>query len=177
MTVKDINDIIKAVCPNDEDFEKPCISPKYLRQELEQLALDQRQWNEEPTTKNDLGVDCIDRTELLKAMNTWDKFGNDPNIGLIRLITPALQDRYVLYVKYDDMVKCVKGMSSVTPQPRKGHWVLTDVEGNKVWHCHCSECGKDPQNYIGGSEDWWLIRNNLPKFCPNCGSDNREVKE
>lgn len=41
MTVKDINEIIKIVCPNDEDYEKPIISPKYLRQELEQLALDQ----------------------------------------------------------------------------------------------------------------------------------------
>ena len=43
MTIRDINDIIAAVCPNDEDYEKPCISPKYLRQELEQLALDQEQ--------------------------------------------------------------------------------------------------------------------------------------
>ena len=43
MTIRDINDIIKAVCPNDEDYEKPCISPKYLRQELEQLALEQEQ--------------------------------------------------------------------------------------------------------------------------------------
>ena len=41
MTIQDINDIIKAVCPNDEDYEKPCISPKYLKQELEQLALEQ----------------------------------------------------------------------------------------------------------------------------------------
>lgn len=43
MTIHDINAIIKAVCPNDEDYEKPCISPKYLRQELEQLALEQEQ--------------------------------------------------------------------------------------------------------------------------------------
>ena len=43
MTIQDINDIIKAVCPNDEDYEKPCISPKYLRQELEQLVLEQEQ--------------------------------------------------------------------------------------------------------------------------------------
>ena len=56
MTREDINDIINAICPNDEDYEKPCISPKYLRQELEQLALDQRQWNEDSTTKNDLKV-------------------------------------------------------------------------------------------------------------------------
>ena len=60
MTVHDINDIIKAVCPNDEDYEKPCISPKYLRQELEQLALEQEQRMLE-STKNDLGVDCISR--------------------------------------------------------------------------------------------------------------------
>lgn len=72
--------------------------------------------NQEPTTKNDLGVDCIDKAELLKAMDTWDKFGNDPNNGLIPLRTPALQDRYVPYVKYDDMVNCVKTMPSVTPQ-------------------------------------------------------------
>lgn len=58
MTVKDINEIIKIVCPNDEDYEKPCISPKYLRQELEQLALEQehRQLEQEPTTKNDLAL-------------------------------------------------------------------------------------------------------------------------
>lgn len=77
MTIQDINDIIKAVCPNDEDYEKPCISPKYLRQELEQLALEQEEkmvnkseiptgsttdvpgnnvGKIEPTTKNDLAV-------------------------------------------------------------------------------------------------------------------------
>ena len=61
MTREDINDIINAICPNDEDYEKPCISPKYLRRELEQLALDQKQWNGESTTKNNLGVDCISR--------------------------------------------------------------------------------------------------------------------
>jgi rubrerythrin len=68
-------------------------------------------------------------------------------------------------------------IQALEQEPRKGHWVLTDVEGNKVWHCHCSECGKDPQDYVGGSENWWLIKSKLPKFCPNCGSDNREVVE
>ena len=62
-------------------------------------------------------------------------------------------------------------------EPKTGHWILTDVEGYRVWHCNCSECGKDPQDYVGGSENWWLIRNNLPKFCPNCGADMREVEE
>lgn len=54
-----------------------------------------------------------------------------------------------------------------------GEWILTDIERDRVWHGHCSECGKDPQDYIGGTEDWWLLRNNLPKFCPNCGAEMR----
>ncbi len=54
-------------------------------------------------------------------------------------------------------------------KPKTGHWILTDVDGYRVWHCNCSECEKDPQNYIGGSENWWLIKNKLPKYCPNCG--------
>ena len=79
-------------------------------------------WTEqEPTTKNDLAVDCIDRVELLKAMNTYDKFGNDSNERLIFLSTPALQDRYVPYVHYDEMVNCVKGMPTVTPQ--QPNWI------------------------------------------------------
>ena len=41
MTKKDIDDIISIICPNDEDFEKTCISPAYLKKELEVLALEQ----------------------------------------------------------------------------------------------------------------------------------------
>ena len=41
MTREDIDNIIKMVCPNDEDFEKPIISPAYLKKELEALALEQ----------------------------------------------------------------------------------------------------------------------------------------
>lgn len=82
MTREDINDIINAICPNDKDYEKPCISPKYLRQELEQLALDQKQWNGEPTTKNDLADDktfyeqimeyCKEHFLVLVDKDVWD---------------------------------------------------------------------------------------------------------
>lgn len=41
MTRDDINDIISTLCPNDEDYDKLIISPRYLKQELEQLALEQ----------------------------------------------------------------------------------------------------------------------------------------
>ena len=102
------------------DLEDGDIMPEHMDLEYKNAKIDFhcRPLEQEPTTKNDLVVECINRTELLKAMNTWDKFGNDPNLGLIRLITPALQDRYVPYVRYEDMVNCVKGMPSVTPQSR-----------------------------------------------------------
>lgn len=41
MTREDIDNIISIVCPNDEDFEKPIISPAYLKRELETLALEE----------------------------------------------------------------------------------------------------------------------------------------
>ena len=43
MTKHDIDDIIKTLCPNDEDYDKPIISPRYLRQELEHMAIEQDQ--------------------------------------------------------------------------------------------------------------------------------------
>ena len=73
MTVRDINTIIETLCPNDEDYEKPIISPKYLRQELEQLALEQehRHLEQEPTTKKDLGVDCISRADAIRVASGY----------------------------------------------------------------------------------------------------------
>ena len=47
MTREDIKNIINVVCPNDEDFEKPIISPAYLKKELEALALEQEPESEE----------------------------------------------------------------------------------------------------------------------------------
>jgi Zn finger protein HypA/HybF involved in hydrogenase expression len=67
--------------------------------------------------------------------------------------------------------------NGVVQEHRKGHWILTDVEGNRIWFCNCSECGKDPQDYISGTENWWLTKSKLPNYCPNCGSDNREVED
>jgi hypothetical protein len=60
----------------------------------------------------------IDADELLKAMDTWDKFGNVPNAGLIPFRTLAVQDIYVPYVKYGDMLKAVNGMSTVEAIPK-----------------------------------------------------------
>ena len=53
--------------------------------------------------------DLISRDELLKAMNTWDKFGCDCHRGLVR-IDSTNNEEYVPFVYYEDMVKCVNDM-------------------------------------------------------------------
>lgn len=126
--------------------------------------------------KDDSDVeDCIDRKCVLDKIqrlinaeqNNIDEHGDYMNYDRERVNAyEAIQ----FFVENDCLCP------SVTPQPRKGHWVLTDVEGDRVWHCCCSECGKDPQDYIGGSENWWLIKTKLPKFCPHCGADMSEVE-
>lgn len=51
----------------------------------------------------------------------------------------------------------------------KGYWVNLDIERYRMWNCKCSKCFKSPLNFVGGSENWWLVK--LPKYCPNCGSE------
>lgn len=50
-----------------------------------------------------------------------------------------------------------------------GEWEIVDAEGGIIWDCVCTECGHDPQEYINGTENWWLTKSHLPNFCPNCG--------
>ena len=52
--------------------------------------------------------DLISRSELLKSMDTWDKFGYDEHNRLIRI--DSTNEEYVPYVRYEDMVNCVMNM-------------------------------------------------------------------
>jgi len=74
--------------------------------------------------------DLISRTELLKALETWDRFGVDDTNSLFRLDNLSLP-HYVAYIHYDDVVKCIKGMPSVKPQEPKleqfAKWVATEI--------------------------------------------------
>ena len=53
---------------------------------------------------------AISREELLKAIDTLDKFGYSARYGLERLDKDDKD--FVPYVKYDDVIKCIKGMGS-----------------------------------------------------------------
>lgn len=93
MTRKDIDDIINTICPNDEDFEKACISPAYLKKELEALALEQ-----EPCE------DCVSRTELKKWLDMNFSFG-----GATRKLE--------LFDRLD------KELPPVKPKSKSGKWI------------------------------------------------------
>ena len=102
--------------------------------------------------------DAISRNELLKAIDTWDKFGCDANTKLV-----PYQDHYIPYIHYDDVIKCIKGMPPVTPQPKIGHWLK--VSNGTL----CSIC----RGYAI-DDDGLVI---LTDYCPWCGAKMQEVEE
>ena len=54
----------------------------------------------------------IDADELLKAIDTWDKFGVDEHTQMIRLNSEN-KDAYVPYVKYEDIITAINGMQTI----------------------------------------------------------------
>jgi len=81
---------------------KTDLSMEYVEKTLTAIS------NGTPLTESD---DCVSRAELLKAVDTWDKFGCDADTKLV-----PIKDCYVPYVHYDDIVKAIKGMPSVQPK-------------------------------------------------------------
>ena len=49
--------------------------------------------------------------------------------------------------------------------PREGHWIDIKNKNGTVIAARCSRCGNSPKHAIKSD------------FCPNCGTDMREVKE
>ncbi len=99
---------------------------------------------EELTTKNDLGVDCISRQEVLQLL------ANSIGKTNTYLQTAVLK------------------MSSVTPQePRKGEWCPQN-DDYFDWY-ECSECGYGNEGEMQYSSEYDVRTN----YCPNCGADMR----
>ena len=88
--------------------------------------------------------DLIDRQELLKAIDTWQKFGCDANARLV-----PIKDCYIPYVHYDDVVNAIKGMPSVTPTERTAHWTIGhDENGRDIIACgYCGRVVPDMEPY------------------------------
>ena len=59
--------------------------------------------------------DLISRQAALNAMETWDKFGCDPDGKLVRYDDDK---HYIPYVHYEDMVHAIKHLPSAQPEQR-----------------------------------------------------------
>lgn len=125
----------------------------------------------EPTTKNDLGVDCISRQSVLDKIqrlinaeqNNIDENGDYMNYARERVNAyEAIQ----FFVENDCLCP------SVTPQePKTGHWVKTPkaVMGEGyMWFCDRCE----HQVYQDSSRPY-----PSENYCPNCGAKMVEPQE
>ena len=112
---------------------------------------------QEPTTKNNLGVDCISRTRAIERLKL-----NFP----ISQGADNSRDRHRYMQALADL-QAIKELPSVTPQePKTGHW-REDIDNNRRWdrvRFYCSECGD------------WQTYGKTP-HCPNCGCRMVEPQE
>ena len=109
---------------------------------------------QEPTTKNDLGVDCISRDEVCRYVAEFvnHEFSTREEEELI-----------------DNIITGIERMPSVTPKikPRKGEWLrMSDLSEQEDDRYKCSRCG----NVIHHKNKMDLYTFN--SWCGRCGSDN-----
>ena len=104
---------------------------------------------EEPTAKNDLGVDAVSRKAVIDLMmQKWgENFSGDD----------AMQES----------IDAIRVMPSVTPT--KGHWIEQIDHEENCRTLICSNCDRPALH--DGDSIW------KHKFCPHCGADMREVEE
>lgn len=112
-----------------------------------------------------------DTDELLKAMDTWDKFGFSHSGAFVR--EPDCDD-YVPYVRYEDMVNCVKNMPTADVQEVKhGKWEPSVKRFGQVGVTPvalCSVCGVAFGGSVGECAYDFA-------YCPNCGAKMGEGRE
>ena len=82
--------------------------------------------------------DLISRQAALDVMETWDKFGCDPDGKLVRYDDDK---HYIPYVHYEDMVHAIKHLPPAQPEIVRckdckefRRWIDTDIT-----FCDCTE--------------------------------------
>lgn len=101
---------------------------------------------QEPTTKNDLGVDCISRQAVLEQAYAYGN-GLEP-------------DGYCVNVED------IQALPSVTPQePKRGQWISRWYAGHNLHFHVCSECNEE----FSCDMETGISINNY-RYCPNCGA-------
>ena len=77
--------------------------------------------------------DCISRAELLKAMDTWDKFGY--RCAKYEKLDSVTEKYFVPYIHYDDVVKAIKGMPSIQPKTDVLDKIRAEIEQLTYYWC------------------------------------------
>lgn len=119
----------------------------------EQINTIEQAFKQEPTTKNDSGVDTDKLIADCEKMSfDFELFGRPTKALLL-----------------DAVKNIVKDLPSVTPQePKTGHWM-----GDSYGYI-CSNC-EHSLNDLAQSMDY--ISFSKPKYCPNCGAKMVEPQE
>ena len=132
---------------------------------------------QEPTTKNDLGVDCISRaqtqTEIEMNASRYTIAKERCGMGQVEWSDQL--------IKVSDAVDIIRNMPSVTPIRPKGHWIETAEEYYKAINEKGGGVNKNTDYFVDDiacSEclaKFSVIDNEAERFdfCPCCGSDNR----
>ena len=126
-------------------WEDECKSKHPIK---EALSVAIKALEQEPTTKNDLGVDCVARQDVERYIE-----------GFVNEYTPKEELEFI-NLELDGL----KHIPSVTPQePKTGHWIkgYTFPDG-AYWKCDkCNE----------------LIKVKIPmRYCNNCGAKMAETE-
>ena len=100
--------------------QRPMLGAAPIVMELEELPSAQPEKHTEEHTETHAcdyqrteTHDLVSRRAALEAMDTWDKFGCDPDGKLVRYDDDK---HYVPYVHYEDMVHAVKNLPSAQPR-------------------------------------------------------------
>lgn len=131
-------------------------------------------WNaeyEEPTAKNDLGVDCISRKSIKQKLqehhdffvNAYGGFSNLPQNDKSRV---------------DEITNCIAMVVNEPPvapqEPRKGRWLDKQHLCNYC-SAECSSCHKRSNGYV--HDNGFSLEHKYYDFCPNCGCAMVEPQE
>ena len=103
-----------------------------------------------PTTKNDLGVDCISRSEVLNRL---------ANIAKIKAKSDAQKS---LMGRCMFMIECISSVTLQEPRP-SAKWISLKDEYGDIVESVCSNCKTN------GVHTW--------KFCRECGAQMVEPQE
>lgn len=128
-------------------------------------------WNseyKEPTTKNDLVIDCISRADLV-----IDYISRANVLKLMKDNWHTHNGDWAMQESMDD----IRALPSVTPQEHKvGRWIFAEgIKGkDNVEKCSC--CGSHWKEAIIYQTDTQEYLRTRLLYCPNCGSRN-EVEE